>query len=120
MGKEITDMALGVLNNNQDLSQLNHTYICLIPKCNNPSTPSDFRPISLCNVTLKLITKTIANRLKVVLPDIISQNQSAFIKGRLITDNTIIAVDIFNYLHHTKRKNGYVGLKRIWLRLMIE
>jgi hypothetical protein len=111
IGKEITDMALGILNNNSDPSPLNHTYICLIPKCDNPSTPSDFRPISLCNVTLKIITKTISNRIKEVLLDIISQNQSAFIKGRLITDNTIIAADIFNYLQHTNRKNGYVGIK---------
>lgn len=111
IGQEITDMALGILNYNHDPSPLNHTYICLIPKCDSPSTPSDFRPISLCNVTLKLITNTIANRIKEILPNIISQNQSAFVKGRLITDNTIIAADIFNYLQHTTRKNGYVGIK---------
>jgi hypothetical protein len=111
IGHDITNMALDILNNNGDPTSLNSTHICLIPKTPNPTTPSDYRPISLCNVTLKIITKTLANRIKQVLPNIISPNQSAFIKGRLITDNTIIAYDIFNYLAHTNRKNGYVGIK---------
>ncbi|PNY16050.1 ribonuclease H, partial [Trifolium pratense] len=111
IGEEVTNMVLDVLNNNEDPSHLNSTYICLIPKINHPSSPSDFRPISLCNVTLKIITKTLANRIKNILPDVISPNQSAFIKGRLITDNTLIASEIFHYLAHTKRKNGFVGIK---------
>ncbi|PNX96792.1 ribonuclease H, partial [Trifolium pratense] len=111
IGEEVTNMVLDVLNNNGDPSHLNSTYICLIPKVKNPSSPSEYRPISLCNVTLKIITKTLANRIKNILPDIISPNQSAFIKGRLITDNTLIASEIFHYLSHTKRKNGFVGLK---------
>jgi hypothetical protein len=104
-------MVLDVLNNGGDPSSYNSTYICLIPKTPSPSTPSDFRPISLCNVTLKIITKTIANRLKTILPDVISPNQSAFIQGRLITDNTLIASEIFHYLKNTNRKTGYVGIK---------
>jgi hypothetical protein len=72
IGKDVTDMILEVLNNQGDPSQLNHTHICLIPKCNNPKSPSEFRPISLCNVSLKIITKTIANRIKHILPDVIS------------------------------------------------
>ncbi|CAJ2657203.1 unnamed protein product [Trifolium pratense] len=111
IGPDITRMVLHVLNENGDPSQFNSTHICLIPKTNHPSTPDDFRPISLCNVTLKIITKTLANRIKTILPEIISPNQSAFIQGRLITDNTIIASDIFNYLSHTNRKNGFVGIK---------
>ncbi|MCH84712.1 hypothetical protein A2U01_0005547, partial [Trifolium medium] len=109
--QDIAAMALDVLNNNGDPNQLNSTHICLIPKIKNPSSPSDFRPISLCNVTLKIITKTLANRIKCILPEIISPNQSAFVQGRLITYNTLIASDIFHYLSHTKRKNGYVGIK---------
>ncbi|PNY14016.1 ribonuclease H [Trifolium pratense] len=111
IGEEVTNMVLDVLNNNGDPSHLNSTYICLIHKIKNPSSPSDFRPISLCNVTLKIITKTIANRIKHTLTDVISPNQSAFIKGRLITDNTLIASEIFHYLDHTKRKNGFAGIK---------
>ncbi|MCH90195.1 retrotransposon protein putative unclassified, partial [Trifolium medium] len=111
VGKDVIKEALNVLNSEGDPKPLNHTNICLIPKTNNPNSPSDFRPISLCNVTLKIITKTIANRIKAILPETISQNQSAFIPGRLITDNTLIASEIFHYFHQTSRKKGYVGFK---------
>jgi hypothetical protein len=111
VGKDITNEVLHILNNQGNPSHLNNTHICLIPKTNNPLYPSDFRPISLCNVTLKLITKTIANRLKTILHEIISPNQSAFIPGRLITDNTLIANEIFHYLSQTNRQNGFVGVK---------
>jgi hypothetical protein len=111
IGQDITKETLHILNNNGNPAAFNNTHICLIPKINNPLIPSDFRPISLCNVTLKIITKTIANRLKPILHDIISPNQSAFIPGRLISDNTLIASEIFHYLTQTNRKEGYVGIK---------
>jgi hypothetical protein len=111
IGKDVINAALNILNHNGDPSQFNHTHICLIPKVNNPSAASEFRPISLCNVTLKIVTKTLANRLKSILPDIISPNQSAFLQGRLITDNTLIAHEIFHYFSHSSSKKGFVGIK---------
>jgi hypothetical protein len=111
IGADTTREALHILNNKGSPAPYNSTHICLIPKTNNPIYPSDFRPISLCNATLKIITKTIANRLKPILHEIISPNQSAFIPGRLITDNSLIANEIFHYLSQTNRHNGFIGIK---------
>lgn len=96
IGSDMVDLALNCSNNNRKVDDINHTFICLIPKLNSSTTPPDFRPISLCNVLLKIITKTITNRIKSVLPFIISDHQSAFLHGRLITENTLLAYEVFH------------------------
>jgi hypothetical protein len=102
---------LHVLNNKGDPTPFNNTYICLIPKKKDPTHPSDYRPISLCNVLLKIITKTIANRIKLMLPDVISPNQSAFVPGRMITDNTLVAYEVFHFFNQSTSQKGYMGIK---------
>lgn len=105
-------MALQILNKGSDPTLINYTYIVLIPKINNPTQPSDYRPISLCNVILKIVTKTIANRIKNVLPQVISDHQSAFLPNRLITDNILVAFEVFNKIYKTNNtKKGLVGIK---------
>jgi len=66
----------------------------------------------LCNVILKTITKTLANRVKQILPNIIKDYQSAFLPGRIITDNSFIVFETLNYIRKPRKKdNGYVGIK---------
>jgi hypothetical protein len=72
---------------------VNDTAIVLIPKKSDPEELKDFRPISLCNVIFKVVSKCLVNRLRPVLHDIISPTQSAFIPGRLITDNALMAFE---------------------------
>ena len=100
IGSDVSNMVLNVLNSNASLSDINNTYITLVPKINMPNRMKDFRPISLSNVAYKLISKVLANRLKKVLPLLISENQSAFLSERLITDNVPVAFELMHYLDH--------------------
>ena len=91
---------------------LNHTFVTLIPKTKNLERVMEFRPISQCNVLYKIFSKVLANRLKKVLPYIISEHQSAFIKGHLITDNILVAYETLHYMkNHNSGKSGYMALK---------
>jgi hypothetical protein len=102
-GTEVTAVVLRILKGEDDPTVINNTFIVLIPKVASPDELGQFRLISLCNVLYKIASKVVSNTLKVVLPDIISEEQSAFVPGRLITNNIISA---FECLHFMKRKRA--------------
>uniref|UniRef100_A0A5B6YXE9 Reverse transcriptase domain-containing protein n=1 Tax=Davidia involucrata TaxID=16924 RepID=A0A5B6YXE9_DAVIN len=82
VGQEVTNAIMFFFQNSKLQPEWNATAITLIPKTHNPSTMKDFRPISCCNTLYKCIAKVLANRIKPLLPSLISNNQAAFIKGR--------------------------------------
>lgn len=102
MGNKTIAECLDILNNKSSMEAWNDINIVLIPKVNNPKEVSDFCPISLCNVNYKIVTKTIANHLKVVLKDIISSSQLAFIHCRLISDNILIGHECLHAIKNNR------------------
>ncbi|GAB2282642.1 hypothetical protein Dimus_039557 [Dionaea muscipula] len=76
------------------LSQVNSTILYLVPKSLNAGLVSEFRPIACCTILYKVIAKMLCNRLVLVLPSIIHQSQSAFVKGRSIVDNILLCQEL--------------------------
>lgn len=74
VGDEVCKVIIAALHSGLLHSDFNFTYLALIPNIQNPSKVSEFRPISLCNVSYKILSKVLANRLKIVLPDVISSS----------------------------------------------
>ena len=94
------------------MTSFNHTFLTLIPKVKYVEKVSEFRPIALCNIRYKLISKVLANRLKHILPQIIFESQSIFQSDNAISDNILV---VFEPLHHMKTKKsskiGFLTMK---------
>ena len=93
-------------------TRLNITNICMIPKTEKPTRMRELRSISLCNLGYKIISMVLCQRLKIYLPLLISETQSAFVAGRLISDNILIAQEMFHGLQtNTACKRKYMKIK---------
>ena len=103
---------LNFLNHGMALPKFHETHIVLIPKTKDPVRVMDYQPISLCNVAYKFASKVMANRMKVVLQEVVCENQSAFVTERLITDNILVAHEVMNHIgKRRKAKSGEMALK---------
>lgn len=102
---------LGFLNGGYMPEVVNKTVIVLIPKVKNPQNITQYRPISLCNVIYKICSKVLANWLKEILDDLIVEEQSAFVLGRLITNNVLTAYECVHSMKRKKGKQGYCAVK---------
>ncbi|KAK2652462.1 hypothetical protein Ddye_012318 [Dipteronia dyeriana] len=112
VGDKITNACLGVLNKGLDLEIINETLVVLIPKVKRAVRISELRPISLYNVVYKIIVKALANHFRLVLRDVISETQSVFISGRLISDNAIVGFECMHALQMRKKgRKGVMALK---------
>jgi hypothetical protein len=83
----------------------------VIQKINDPQTLKDYIPTALCNVIYKVVVKCIINRMRPMLDSLISDSQSAFIPGRLISDNALIAFECFHAIQTNKRPEDFCAYK---------
>lgn len=83
---------------------INSTFIALIPKVENPQSLNEFRPISLVGSMYKILAKVLANRLRLVIGSVISDAQSAFVKGRQILDGILIANEVVDDASKRKKE----------------
>jgi len=101
VGGDLLEMAKEARISGKIAGGLNANFIALIPKVNKPQCFRDFRPISLCNLCYKIISKIIANRIKPVLSRSIFEEKLGFLQGRRVQDAIGI---VHECLHSLKKK----------------
>ena len=112
--KDLVPAVLDFLNGGELPTGLNDTSITLISKVHHPQSISQYRPIALCPVLYKLAAKAVTNRMRRCMDDIISEEQSAFVPGHLITDNELVAyASVHMMKRHKKRRTSHMQLSWI-------
>ncbi|GJZ97564.1 aspartic peptidase, partial [Tanacetum coccineum] len=102
VGDDICNAVRDFFSNGLLLKEINHTFLALIPKVSTPLRVNDYRPISCCNVIYKCISKIITNRIMEGIKEVVSDNQSAFIPGRRISDNILITQELMHNYHRNR------------------
>jgi len=121
VGVRLTREAMEVLKGGRIPTSWNEMTIALIPKTEKPEWVTDLRPISLCNVVYKVVSKVLSNRLREVLLAIITPNQCAFVSGCLISHNILITYELTHYLLNKREGElAYAALKLDMSKGMIE
>ncbi|CAL1401575.1 unnamed protein product [Linum trigynum] len=91
--------------------ELNVTIIVLIPKVPRPVQIKQFRPISLCNVGYKIITKCLAETLKPLMPKLVHETQTSFVAGRHIPNNICILQEVVHSMRAKTGQRGWMAIK---------
>ncbi|XP_048599541.1 uncharacterized protein LOC125579747 [Brassica napus] len=94
-------------------SAVNSTILTMVPKHPGASAVGDYMPISCCSTLYKAVSKILVSKLKPLLPDLILPNQTAFVKGRLLVENTVLATELVNGYHKS------VGPKKVVIKVDI-
>ena len=113
VGSEVITSILQFFTSSYLPTAANSTILSLVPKRPGASLITDYRPISCLNTIYKTISRLLVKRLKPLLSDYIVPNQTAFVKGRLLVENTVLASELINGYH----KNS--GQKRITIKVDI-
>lgn len=109
--KEVCDGIRSFFQSGQMPISWKSTFLALIPKVPNPQSPAQFRPISLCNTLYKIVVKIMVNRLKPLLPKLIAQEQGAFVEGRSILENVLLAQELLHSIERASVANGGMVVK---------
>lgn len=111
VGDSFCNLVLEIFNNPEKVKDINETLITLIPKVDPVVCIKNFRPISLCNVSYKVITKILAQRLRMLMGTLVNPCQSSFIPHRQSCDNIIMAQEIFHSIRNKRGKKGWMAIK---------
>ena len=111
VGNDVCRLAQTAFSTGHFDPALAKTLLVLIPKVDNPNHLKNFRPISLCNVIYKIVTKVLVNRIRAFLPRIVSPLQGSFIPRRGTLDNIILAQEMIHWMHRKQSKKGAVAFK---------
>lgn len=87
VGDSVTELCKNAFIHGHIPTEINNTYICLVPKKPNPSNIRDFHVISLCNTTYKTITKIISQYLRPFMSKLIGPRQTSFLENRQASNN---------------------------------
>lgn len=98
------------------VEDINKTHIFLTPKSRNSQNMTQYRPISLRNVLYKIIAKVLVNKLSTIMRDCIDEAQGAFITGRQISNNVLVAYEILLALK-MKRSDKVIDMSRAYDRV---
>ncbi|PKA62859.1 putative mitochondrial protein [Apostasia shenzhenica] len=109
--REVVDAVLHTFSTGFMPQTWKDTLVALVPKTSNAEQPKQFRPISLCTTVYKVIAKVLVHRLKEHILSLVSLEQGAFVPGRFIADNCILAQEIMHRLMTTKSRDGYMIVK---------
>ncbi|XP_061358638.1 uncharacterized protein LOC133302833 [Gastrolobium bilobum] len=111
VGESVCKLIVDIFLDPKKVKDINKSLICLIPKKDSPENMKEFRPISLCNVVYKAVTKIITKRLREFMPRMVAPNQCSFIRGRQSTDNIIIAQETVHSMKEKKGRKGWMMIK---------
>jgi hypothetical protein len=111
VGRDLCSLVKSIFADPSRMRPINETLITLIPKVDHATSLRNFRPISLCNVSYKVVTKIIATRLNQVMEHLISPAQASFVPNRHSSDNIIIFQEVVHSMRIKKRGKGWMAIK---------